>query len=426
MDLRELFNALYDKLLLRDVFGKVVPGGALIVCVLASLFGVDTLVHVLDKMTSVLWLEAVGSSWIVGFALQYLGETCCLLKTHPSGKKKSETRGIFCKKTYPSGEEKPETRPTFYEKWAQFHQIATPHERLHAERLNVIKEACGNAAISIVCGVSITLFGVRVRGAFSWYPLVPVSAVSLGLAFALWRMHVSHVERYGEFVKGTIGFREKMTRNTSVPSGVRRSQFAGLTRTSDKDLEMFDVRADLFFESPRNHIPSPRSYGVLYLLRRDICRCLERDHDTNVETSHVTLWPGGMAILAGIDLLGKFHEGDDESGQVGQRFRAFICKYFQPISAEEAETIYQLRNSLLHSFGLYSRTKSHEYRFILSASGVPLVQQMSAGCYQVDLLTLHGKFEDSVKQYAADLNADPMLQENFRKMFPCYGSIRIG
>ena len=57
---------------------------------------------------------------------------------------------------------------------------------------------------------------------------------------------------------------------------------------------------ELFFEDPlAPPRPRPTFYGVLYLLRRDIITCF----------NNVAEWPGIMAILAGIDLLGKFYVG---------------------------------------------------------------------------------------------------------------------
>jgi hypothetical protein len=190
-------------------------------------------------------------------------------------------------------------------------------------------------------------------------------------------------------------------------------------------MKMFDPKADLFFESPKISRAPPADYGVLHLLRRDICLCLGWDPVTQTKTSHPTLWPGGMAILAGIDLVAKYLKGDDTIGQVGQRFRDYIAKYFQPISSGDEETIYQLRNALLHSFGLYSQAKTNTYHFVLSVNGSPLVQAHGSGIYQIDLRTLHQKFEDSLGRYSTDLNADTTLQSNFLKMFVSYGAIHV-
>lgn len=188
---------------------------------------------------------------------------------------------------------------------------------------------------------------------------------------------------------------------------------------------MFDPKADLFFEDIKISRPPPADYGVLHLLRRDICLCFGLDPATQVQTSHPTLWPGGMAILAGIDLVAKFVEGEDTFGQAGQRFRDYITKYFQPISPNDTETIYQLRNALLHSFGLYSRHKERTYHFVLTANGSALVQLHAPDNYQIDLRSLHQKFETSLVKYSTDLNADGTLQSNFLKMFTNYGVIHL-
>ncbi len=103
---------------------------------------------------------------------------------------------------------------------------------------------------------------------------------------------------------------------------------------------------DMFFMSPSI---APRRHGTfsqLYLLRRDISACFCAS----------ILWPGVMAICAGIDLLGKFLAGNDDGKKVGERFETFLKIYFK-ISSDDAKIIYQLRNSLLHSFGLYSEVK---------------------------------------------------------------------
>ena len=191
-------------------------------------------------------------------------------------------------------------------------------------------------------------------------------------------------------------------------------------------VKMFDSRADLFFESPNIIRDPPGDYGVLHLLRRDIFLCLGWNPVTQVQTSYSTLWPGGMAILAGIDLVAKFFKGDDTIGQVGQRFCDYITKYFLPISSVDAEVIYQLRNALLHSFGLYSQTKTNTYRFVLSADNSALVQSHDENFYQIDLRTLHLKFEDSLGKYMNDLDMDSTLQVNFLKMFDNYGAVYFG
>ena len=135
---------------------------------------------------------------------------------------------------------------------------------------------------------------------------------------------------------------------------------------------MFCPEADKFFQSPLQPRSLPGDFGILYLLRRDIIQCLGKNPNTGAALGLQSVWPGAMAILAGIDLLAKYLAGNDDRGGVGKRFREFVkSKYFGPISAGDEETIYQLRNALLHSFGLYSESESKKhvvtkYRFTLS------------------------------------------------------------
>jgi hypothetical protein len=183
---------------------------------------------------------------------------------------------------------------------------------------------------------------------------------------------------------------------------------------------------DLFFEDPANVPSSSRVYGVLYLLRRDIRICLGIDPNTNSSIEYQALWPGAMAIMAGIDLLGKFLAGNDGVRQSGRRFRDFVEEYLQPISPDDATTIYQLRNALLHSFGLYSEHRNRIYRFVLTAERGPLVQNRESDSYWVDVLALHNKFETAVASYQVNLTTDRSLQDHFSAMFPKYGQVYIG
>jgi len=189
---------------------------------------------------------------------------------------------------------------------------------------------------------------------------------------------------------------------------------------------MFSTEADTFFRKPSDVPSIPGTFGVLYLLRRDIIQCFGFNPNTGMKYQDPVLWPGGMAILAGIDLLAKFFKGSDTIGEVGQRFKDFVKQYFQLSSEEDKETIYQLRNALLHSFGLYSQNKrQQQYHFTLTANNSSLIQQAAPGKFQIDLCSLHQKFENALDTYAVDLNKSKDLQNKFLRMFQNYGAISI-
>ncbi len=184
---------------------------------------------------------------------------------------------------------------------------------------------------------------------------------------------------------------------------------------------------NLFSEDPKDYHAPPRRYSTLYLLRRDISSCLgtklvtkEPDRPPSAQ------WPGAMAILAGIDLLAKFYSGDDR-GNVGIRFKDFLqSKYFN-LNHNESYIIYHLRNSLLHSFGLYSfdRKLNKEYWFTLVAKYDPLIELLETDHYKIDVMALYKSFESSVELYLIDLKTDPDLQNKFFILFHKYGSVYI-
>jgi hypothetical protein len=158
-----------------------------------------------------------------------------------------------------------------------------------------------------------------------------------------------------------------------------------------------------------------RPLSVLYMLRRDIKSCLE---------SSRYLFPATMALLAGIDLLGKFYAGDDSRGGVTRRFEGFVSAYFQPLSPGDAAVIYALRNALLHSFGLYSEGRN----FMLAErhSSGELVVTAPDGTLIIGADTLYMRFEQAIAQYLAALQTDVVLQQNFERMVDRYGFVHMG
>jgi len=208
---------------------------------------------------------------------------------------------------------------------------------------------------------------------------------------------------------------------------------------------------DWFFRDPGSAPSIPDTFSQLYLLRRDIDTCFGLNPDngnpingidsgTGKPVNCKAIWPGVMGILAGIDLLGKFLAGNDEVGGsglqgVGGRFRNFLEKYLA-LSDQDAETIYQLRNSLLHSFGLYSEVYRkgklrRTYRFILTQQGSGhLIQEIGDDTYEIDVQLLRRLFNSAIAHYQTDLKdtarADyDELQRNFDKMLRKHGSITI-
>ena len=183
-------------------------------------------------------------------------------------------------------------------------------------------------------------------------------------------------------------------------------------------------RLKWFFCNPRSKPRDGNEFSQLYLLRRDIDTCFGIDPDTGRQMHPISkrskkplycraIWPGTMAILAGIDLLGKFRAGSDKSGGkgihgVGGRFEAFAQKCMH-LSKSDARLIYQLRNSLLHSFGLYTEIRNKKgriksrYYFTLCQGARELIVTMKKDFYRIDVDRLRALFDSSINAYHREL-----------------------
>jgi hypothetical protein len=175
-------------------------------------------------------------------------------------------------------------------------------------------------------------------------------------------------------------------------------------------MDTFQEHFDIFFKDPFEEPERPSTCGVLYLLRRDIIVCFDKK---------IAKWPATMAIFAGIDLLGKFYAGEDKS-RVGPRFKAFVERYFD-FSPDDAETIFQLRNALMHSFGLYSKGR----HFSLTDRETDFLIRRDSNYAIINIVALKEEFEAAVEKYQADVRVDSDLQKKFEEMYPNYGAINI-
>ncbi len=180
---------------------------------------------------------------------------------------------------------------------------------------------------------------------------------------------------------------------------------------------------DFFFDYDKN-VENKICFSNLSLLRRDINTCFGKNpNDPSIKIEYIAIWPGTMGILGGIDLLAKFYCGDDSFENSRSRFIKYTEKF---IDSKYKEELYQLRNSLLHSFGLFSKGKnSKEYKFILTRSKGFLIKRKDlSNSYCVSVDNLHEKFEASITEFKKIYSSLESFQ-NFESLFKKYGSTEI-
>jgi hypothetical protein len=137
-----------------------------------------------------------------------------------------------------------------------------------------------------------------------------------------------------------------------------------------------------------------------------------------------------MVIMSGIDLLAKFHAGNDDKGGVYDRFTAFVAAFMfnsDPSATEYAEVLYLgCRNPLLHSFSFHQQDYHITVIDRWSPSEVAVRRVYSdRQHFVIDIEALVQAFVKTVRHYEAKVRTQDDLQAHFTKMFPTYGSIIV-
>lgn len=181
------------------------------------------------------------------------------------------------------------------------------------------------------------------------------------------------------------------------------------------------ARRRFFFRHPNKTPVVPGDNSTFCLLRRDL--------NTLSETSPKgMLWPRAMIVMAGIDLMAKFKYNSDRisRGAIGKRYIDFCHKYIVDSGTNrnrDADLMWQLRNAMLHSFGVYS-DKGTGHRFLLDyAPGNLLIDINAGGRYVINLKVLFKRFQSSIIQFNQDATANP--NQLTQQMFDKYGFIHI-
>jgi hypothetical protein len=213
-DFGGLAEALYSRFLLRDVFGKIVPGTLLLL----------SLVHPYFPMWSGLkewpwpvWLFLIGLSWLLGFAVQAFGEKTHIIRHYPKVLEKIGWREIRAHDPQLmdlNGKRIPGEYQILHgeKNWADFchdfNEVASKDFTLpeRVERFIVIKEACGNGFVAMILGLSKVLVYLTIKSSVICYlseirqdlqMLKHIGLLALvGLVVvALFFMHRIHVSR---------------------------------------------------------------------------------------------------------------------------------------------------------------------------------------------------------------------------------------
>jgi len=199
-------------------------------------------------------------------------------------------------------------------------------------------------------------------------------------------------------------------------------------------LDTLERRIAFFFDPPKKDRTKHRTpegcESVLYHLRREMQFCFfnkivdESEIQAKDEAPWQSIFSGVLLILCGIDLLGKFLQGDDSTrwGEVGRRFTKYLEDCFDGLSKDQRKLIYTVRNCLAHSFGLYDKDRQKRIAIApLSSTGE--IAMITDKGHILHYKNLYVQFVGSLRNYRGKLEKNPELQENFDKMFAHYAYI---
>jgi hypothetical protein len=181
----QVLEALYGRFLLLDLVAKIVPGAFAITSTAAVLSSWEKLSQTVQRMpwwALVLW---AGAAWTVAFALQVIGETVRALRDLPTSK----------------------SREDWYATLKKFNSQADDRQRQQADRLLVIKEACGNTSMAVGLYVLLSLIRFSSSGfrhqRWEWSQ-APALIIAAAASIVLALMHREHVKRHQLYVEGVL------------------------------------------------------------------------------------------------------------------------------------------------------------------------------------------------------------------------------
>lgn len=234
-EISSIFDNLYNKLLLRDFFAKIIPGmlvlAALFIPVFSDTIAIDRIdIYWIKEINFWIWLFIVGISWLAGFTVQSLGEKLGWIHYYPpdmlmrlNGKPYKEHLMNIQKtmRKLISSKIVADDADTYWLAFInRFDHISSKSQKQKRERLVVIAEACGNMHVAVFVA-SIT-YVVRIFSLLICYCIkccmpefitknictevlriicnVPLLLAVVIIFFLLKRMHDVHVERIFKFV----------------------------------------------------------------------------------------------------------------------------------------------------------------------------------------------------------------------------------
>ena len=175
-----IFDGLYYRFVLRDFFGKIIPGFILLSSIAISLTSLTDFKNNIGLMSYWFWIVSLSISWITGLAIQAIGDYTNLIKYFPES----------------------ETFDTYYDKLLLLNKTIPSIEWQNFERLRLIMESSGYSYISLSISLIFLSIDYLVDNGASNISFNEVFVFILFIIFisSLRNMHFIHVNRSHQYL----------------------------------------------------------------------------------------------------------------------------------------------------------------------------------------------------------------------------------
>lgn len=217
--LPQLFSDLYNKFLLRDFFGKIVPGSLLLAAMTCMyLQPIRVYFGVMKARVPIIAL-LIGLAWTTTLGLQRASEIVGVWQYFPDIAPFEENIGDKICDTLQNEGEMQFCKHTM--RTAVFFRCAKEGEKLQYERFVIIKEATGNLFASFVLALPaillVSLRGTWLQDVFATGRHVYLVLCVLVLLSGLYAMNRQHVLRQWMYASGMIGQHESLGKRCPDP-----------------------------------------------------------------------------------------------------------------------------------------------------------------------------------------------------------------
>lgn len=188
---RTFLGVFYFHFILRDLFGKIVPGFALLSSIGFALSPSKALMAY-NELSAGIWIVLLSASWTIGHALQAFGESRGWILSRPEQVHANTalTREMI------------------------FFQIATVEEKWIYYRLVSIKEACGNGYLALslsllllaICSLIRALQNKSILHVEDVLFVVVIMILAGGAIWYMRNMHRAHSDRQYKWIEESLKF----------------------------------------------------------------------------------------------------------------------------------------------------------------------------------------------------------------------------